>query len=316
MSASQQSRPRLVAAVLPIAAAVGVFGIVYGAAAQPLFGGPLTVASSVIIFSGAAQFTMVGLLAAGASPLAVLWAVTVLDLRHLALGAAIRPRLTDGPVRRLATAWFVIDETVGLALTSGRTTSKVLAGAGGACYLAWIAGTAIGVAGGAVVGVEALAAAVFPVLFIGLASILAPDRRGVMAAAVAGSLTVARAHRVAGPRRPGPRRRRRRRRRPGRPAVIEIAVVATAAILTYASRAAAVVLLPVAGGRLLRFIERLPAPLFAGLAVFALVGATPTWPDLPAACAAGGALAVAWRRNVALTLAAGLFAFGIGTLLT
>ena len=148
-------------------------------------------ASSVIIFSGAAQFTMVGLLAAGASPFAVLWAVAVLDLRHLALGAAIRPRLTDGPVRRLATAWFVIDETVGLALTSGRTTSKVLAGAGSACYLAWVAGTAIGVAGGAVVGVEASAAAVFPVLFIGLASILAPDRRSVMAAAVAGSLTVA-----------------------------------------------------------------------------------------------------------------------------
>ena len=191
MSGQSQDDKRLVAAVLPIAAAVGVFGIVYGAAAQPLFGGPLTVASSVIIFSGAAQFTMVGLLAAGASPFAVLWAVTVLDLRHLALGAAIRPRLTDGPVRRLATAWFVIDETVGLALTSGRTTSKVLAGAGSACYVAWVAGTAIGVAGGAVVGVEALAAAVFPVLFIGLASILAPDRRSVMAAAVAGSLTVA-----------------------------------------------------------------------------------------------------------------------------
>lgn len=187
---SQSHDKGLVVAVLPIAAAVGVFGVVYGAAAQPLFGGPLTVASSVVIFSGAAQFTIVGLLSAGASPLAVLWAVTVLDLRHLALGAAIRPRLTDGPVRRLATAWFVIDETVGLALTSGRTTSRVLAGAGSACYLAWIAGTAVGVAGGAVVGVEALAAAVFPVLFIGLASILAPDRRSVMAAAVAGSMTV------------------------------------------------------------------------------------------------------------------------------
>lgn len=68
----------------------------------------------------------------------------------------------------------------------------------------------------------------------------------------------------------------------------DVVVVAAAAVLTYASRAAAVVLLPVPTGKVLAFVERLPAPLFAGLAVFALVGDTTAWPDLPAVCRLGG----------------------------
>lgn len=188
MSGAERS---LAAAAAPVAAAVGTFGIVFGAAAEPLFGAPLTIASSVVVFSGAAQFTMVGLLAAGASSLSVLWAVTVLGLRHLALGAAIRPRLAGASAsRRFAAAWFVIDETVGLALTSDRGAWSVLTGAGGACYAAWIAGTIVGACGGAAVGLEALAAAVFPVLFIGLASIMAIGTRSAVTAVLAAAATL------------------------------------------------------------------------------------------------------------------------------
>jgi predicted branched-subunit amino acid permease len=177
-------------AVLPIAGAIGVFGVVYGAAARPLLGGPLTVASSVVVFSGAAQFTMVGLLAEGASSLAVLWAVAVLSLRHLALGAAIRSGMPDSRSRRAGAAWFVIDETVGLALARPDESHTVLLRAGIACYLAWIAGTVVGVAGAAAVGLEALAAAVFPVLFIGLASLMARNLDLVARTSVAATLTL------------------------------------------------------------------------------------------------------------------------------
>lgn len=97
--------------------------------------------------------------------------------------------------------------------------------------------------------------------------------------------------------------------------MVELTVVAVAAVLTYASRAAAVAFLPPPRGRLLAFVERLPAPLFAGLAVFALVGDPPTRPDVPTACAAAGALAATPLRSVAATLAAGLVAYGIGSLL-
>ena len=93
------------------------------------------------------------------------------------------------------------------------------------------------------------------------------------------------------------------------------AVVLAAASLTYLSRAAAVALLPPAKGRLLEFIDRLPAPLFAGLAVFALVGTDVLWPDAPTAAAALGALATTPKRSLGLTLAVGLAAYAVVELL-
>ncbi len=57
-------------------------GLVYGAAARPVIGPELAVVSSLIVFSGAAQFTMVALVAAGATPAAVLAGVATLALRH------------------------------------------------------------------------------------------------------------------------------------------------------------------------------------------------------------------------------------------
>lgn len=177
-------------AVVPIAGAIGVFGVVFGSAARPLLGTPLTVASSIAVFSGAAQFTMVGLMAGGASPWTVLWAVAVLDLRHLPLGAAIRPRLGPSRAGRAVAAWFVIDETVGLALGRAREVGSVVVRAGGACYAAWVVGTMLGVAGGAAVGLEDLASAVFPVLFIGLASIMARGTDLLVRTGVAAILTL------------------------------------------------------------------------------------------------------------------------------
>ncbi|MGH9116388.1 MAG: AzlC family ABC transporter permease [Acidimicrobiales bacterium] len=175
--------------IVPIAGAIGVFGVVYGAAAGPLLGWPLTLASSAVMFSGAAQFSMVGLLGAGASPWAVLWAIGVLNLRHLVLGAAIRPGLAGGRIRRAVAAWFVIDETVGLALARDGG-STVLVRAGTWCYGAWVAGTALGLAGGTVVGLEALAGSVFPVLFIALASIMVRGAGQLVRTAVAAGLTL------------------------------------------------------------------------------------------------------------------------------
>jgi branched-subunit amino acid transport protein len=88
----------------------------------------------------------------------------------------------------------------------------------------------------------------------------------------------------------------------------ELLIVVVAAI-TYLSRAAAVALLPAAKGPLLVFVGRLPAPLFAGLAVFALLGSEVALPEPSALAAVAGALLVAPKRSLGLTLAAGLAAF-------
>ena len=179
------------ATVLPVAAAIGVFGVVFGAAARPVLGAPLTLMTSVVVYSGAAQFTMVGMLAAGASAWSVLWALAVLNLRHLALGALLRPRLDHlSRARRAGLAWFLIDETVGLALVSPRSPARTLVLAGPALYGAWVTGTVIGVLGAGLPGLEELAAAVFPVLFIALAALTAVGRSGAVRALVGAGLVV------------------------------------------------------------------------------------------------------------------------------
>ncbi len=97
---------------------------------------------------------------------------------------------------------------------------------------------------------------------------------------------------------------------------MNVAVVAAAAALIYASRAASVVLLPAPRGALLAYVERLPGPLFAGLAVFALAGESTAWPDAPVLGAAVAAVAVAPVRSIAVSLAAGLAAYAALSVLT
>ena len=174
----------------PIAMAIGVFGMLYGAAAQALFGTWLTLLSSVLVFSGAVQFSMVGLLAAGSGPLAVLWAVFVVNMRNFALGGAVRPHLDGGRLRRMLVSWFLIDETVGLALAAPADADRTLLRSGSVAYLAWVLGTGMGVAGGAVVGLEGLASAVFPVLFVGLAALMVRSASGLARAGIGGAVTL------------------------------------------------------------------------------------------------------------------------------
>lgn len=86
----------------------------------------------------------------------------------------------------------------------------------------------------------------------------------------------------------------------------DLALIALIAVITYFSRAGAVVLLPPARGRLLEFVGRIPAPLFAGLAVFALFGTDFTVPDGATVTAVTAALLVSPKRSLGLTLAAGI----------
>ncbi|UDY35096.1 AzlC family ABC transporter permease [Dermatobacter hominis] len=174
------------AAALSVAVAIGVFGVVYGATAAPQLGTATTVLSSALVFSGAGQFSMVALLAAGAGPLAALGATVPLALRHLPLGAVLRPHLTAGPARRAALSWFLIDETTGLALARPDRVERTLTVAGGLAYGAWVVGTAAGVGGAALPAVEPLAGALFPVLFIGLAAVTSAGADGAGRAVLAG----------------------------------------------------------------------------------------------------------------------------------
>lgn len=89
----------------------------------------------------------------------------------------------------------------------------------------------------------------------------------------------------------------------------DLALIITVAAITYLSRAAAVVLFPSARGYLLALVGRIPAPLFASLAVFALVGDDVVLPEASTIAAVIAGLLVAPKRSLGLTLAAGIAGF-------
>jgi predicted branched-subunit amino acid permease len=182
-----RARRNIVAAVIPVAIAIGVFGMVYGAAASAEWGPGPALAVSVLVFSGVTQFATLGLAASGAGSLAIIVTVAALNARNLVLGAALRPRVDGGRLRRVVLSFFLIDESFGLAMASLHRAGQVLLLAGLTCYVAWIVGTLLGVIGARLAPLEGLAAAVFPVLFIGLAAITATSRHVVGRAVIAGT---------------------------------------------------------------------------------------------------------------------------------
>ncbi len=180
--------PALVDAV-PVAAAIGVFGVIYGATASTVMSPGMTVTSSLLLFSGAAQFTMVGLVDAGAAPAGVVLAVAVLGLRHLPLAAVVLPRLHVGRPRRALLALGLLDETAGLTIASERPAALTIAVAGAAAYGAWVVGTVAGVLGADLMGLAPLAGVVFVILFIGLSALTCRSAADARRAAAAATIT-------------------------------------------------------------------------------------------------------------------------------
>ena len=175
---------------LPAALAIAVFGVIYGSLAGSRLGAGTTVASSLLIFSGAVQFTVVALVASGAGPAALIVGAVMLNLRNLVLGAVLRPRVAGSRVRRAAMGWFLTDEATGLAITAGSNAASVLWIAGTMFYVSWQVGTLLGLLGASVDVLQDAATAVFPVLFVALAAVACSSwsvaARAVVAAVAAG----------------------------------------------------------------------------------------------------------------------------------
>ena len=169
--------------------AIVVFGIIYGSLSRPVIGAPATMLSSLVIFSGAVQFTIAALLVAGAGPAALLAGALTLNLRNLLLGAVLRPRVDRGVGQRAALAWFLTDEAAGIAIASEDDAAGTLLISGVMFYVAWQVGTLLGLLGASAESIRDAAQAVFPVLFIGLAAVSCASRsiaiRALLAAGAA-----------------------------------------------------------------------------------------------------------------------------------
>ncbi len=136
---------------------------------------------------------MLSVLNADGGVAAAVTAGILLNVRYVPIGISIARGFAGGPVRRLVQSQLVVDESWALSIAGGRFSRRVLLGAGFLIYLAWVVGTAIGVAGGGSLGNPARFGldAAFPALFLALLAPRLSDRRGLAAALVGGTLAAA-----------------------------------------------------------------------------------------------------------------------------
>ncbi|MCZ2110655.1 MAG: AzlC family ABC transporter permease [Dehalococcoidia bacterium] len=174
---------------VPLAIAVGAFGISYGVLARSAGMGLVApMIMSLTTFGGSAQFAAVSVLSTGGGAAAAVIAAVLLNSRYLPIGLTIAPGMHGGRLRRFIEAQLVVDESWAIASNGDGSFGRArLIGAGLAIYLFWFVGTAIGVLGGDFLGSpEGLGLdAAFPALFLAL---LVPQvrNRTALGAALAG----------------------------------------------------------------------------------------------------------------------------------
>ena len=94
-----------------------------------------------------------------------------------------------------------------------------------------------------------------------------------------------------------------------------IELVVALALITYASRAAALTFLPPLPAGVAAVLDRMPPALFAGLAAQAVVGPSGVLADPAVLAAAAGALVVTPLRSLPACLAAGVGGFVLASLI-
>lgn len=192
---SEQDRRGIVRDSLGVGFAVGVYGTSFGAIAVASGLSILqTVALSLLMFTGASQFAMVGVIAAGASPVNGAVTAVLLGTRNTLYGLRLGPLLALGPGRRFLAAQLVIDESTAMSVTRpSRTAARVgFWSTGLAVFVFWNLFTLLGAWAGDALGDPrryGLDAAV-GAAFIALLWPRLTDRRNRLVALLAAALAV------------------------------------------------------------------------------------------------------------------------------
>jgi predicted branched-subunit amino acid permease len=147
---------------------------------------------SALVFAGSAQFAAIAILGAGGGVVAAVLAGALLNLRYLAVGAAVAPVLPGGPLRRLLLGQLVVDESYVLGVAAGkdgRPDARTVLITGALLYGCWVLGTTAGVLLGPVFGEPKRFGldAAFPALFVALLWPMLTNRRAIRAAVAGGA---------------------------------------------------------------------------------------------------------------------------------
>ncbi len=132
---------------LGIAVASGAYAISFGAISTAAGLSLLqTCALSILMFTGASQFALVGVVGAGGSVWAGAATAALLGSRNTLYGVRLSALLDVRGWRRLAAAQFVIDETTAMAIARDDPAQSRFAfwATGAALFVLWNTGTLIG----------------------------------------------------------------------------------------------------------------------------------------------------------------------------
>ncbi len=103
---------------LSVSLTVGAYGVAFGAASVANgFSVAQTCLLSLLTFSGASQFAVVGVLGAGGSAISAIATASLLGVRNTLYGVIMAPRLQVHGLKRIAAAQLTIDESTGVALS-------------------------------------------------------------------------------------------------------------------------------------------------------------------------------------------------------
>ena len=158
---------------LSVAFTVGLYGAAFGAAGVTAgFSILQTCLLSILLFSGASQFAVVGIMGAGGAAISAIATATLLGFRNTLYGLQMAPILKVKGFKRVLAAQITIDESTAVATLQDNDEDRkrgfYLTGIG--VYLFWNLFTFLGALGASAIGdpsVWGLDAAV-PAAFLGL----------------------------------------------------------------------------------------------------------------------------------------------------
>ncbi|MDO9455843.1 AzlC family ABC transporter permease [Nocardioides sp.] len=140
---------------LGVGIATGAYGVSFGAVSVTSGLDVLqTCALSLLVFTGASQFAMVGVIASGGSPFAGALSALLLGTRNTLYGLRLAPLLDWRGRRRTAAAHLLIDESTAMSVTR-ETTADARLGflvTGGSIFVLWNLFTLVGAVAGETLG--------------------------------------------------------------------------------------------------------------------------------------------------------------------
>lgn len=185
----------VVVASATLGAAIGVFGVAFGVGAVAVGASVLQAcALSLLVFTGASQFSAVSVLASGGSTATAFGSAMLLSARNTVYGLTMSRIISGSLPSRLVAAQLVIDESTAMATAQPERSRQVTAFwvAGTAVFAGWNLGTLVGALAGSAIDPQVYGLdAAFPAGFVAMVAPHLRTSRGRWAALLGATICLA-----------------------------------------------------------------------------------------------------------------------------